>query len=100
MNQTTSETRFLDDRGNPCTCCGTLARFWMHCGRCRTRAAKQEPCKLLRAAMVQNFETHYGPVDDWKSEPCCECKTKCKRKAYVENARAKEKAREFFGVKR
>jgi hypothetical protein len=95
MTQSNSEIH-LDDKNRPCSCCGTVARYFMGCGRCRTRAAKSEPCKLLRAALVENFERHYGPVEDWKSEPCCDCKTSCKRKAYVAEAKAKELSKEFF----
>lgn len=67
-----------------CQCCAE-AEFSKHypifnlnCFECRRRYLLSEPCKMFRQEMVKQMWM-YDKIPEWKVEPSCGCKGKCKR---------------------
>jgi len=54
--------------------------FDIKCPDCRTSIALSEPCKIVRAYVVESMEK-WGATEGWKAEPHCGCGKTCKRKA-------------------
>lgn len=57
--------------------------FTLMCSGCRTRIVQQEFCKYLRGVIVNQLESAYGEVLDWKGGKHCECKVVCERKEKI-----------------
>ena len=46
--------------------------------------ALNEPCKIMRQAIVEQNESRWGSTENWKFEPHCGCKGVCKRKTRIQ----------------
>lgn len=70
-----------------CNECNARARgysglFNITCEWCRTDLAMQEPCKLMREMLVESM-LKFGPTNDYRREPTCDCGRTCQRKAAI-----------------
>lgn len=62
--------------------------FKLQCESCRVRWLLSEPCKIIRQYMAESLARTMD-VPNWKIEPNCGCKYRCKRHAQDTEARYK-----------